>query len=437
MSAAEVVTALAAARKAVQLYPSTHPAHAEALGVLVGAADRASAAGPLVLNLHEGRLYHESVVLPDDTHGAATVAEAFEARSIESLSLNVGFSSADALALTEVLSLRPSPDLDVEAELAARGAVSISVSFLEDEEDEERQERDRQRQADRAMYQRAVAALRRIQQQFSAGGSGDLSGTGELVEGVMQRMLDDPSAVMGLATIRSGGERNLFHSLNVMIYALALGQRLGLPEEGLSSLGLSALMHDVGKSAFIEDDPSQAEPMRVMHPAVGAEILQRVALEDPAPMLVAYEHHMYSDGTGWPERPSDYVAHPYTRMVSIANRYENLTNPEPGHDALTPDRAIVQVLREGATILDPFFSRLFANALGVFPVGCLVRLSDQSVAVVVRTGEDPLAPVVKLAYDSRGVDTEDADEVDLAASDMRILEVIDPEMLNVAVADKL
>lgn len=436
MSAAEVVTALAAARKAVQLYPPTHPAHGEALEALTTAVERASSSGQLVINWHEGRLYHDSLVLPDDTHGAASVAESFEARSIESISMNPGFGPADALGLTEVLSLRPSPQLNIEAELAARDVVSVSLSFLEDD-DPEKEERDRQREADRAMHHRALTALRRIRQQFSAGGSGDLSGTGELVEQVMSRMFADPSAVMGLATIRGNGDASLFHSLNVMIYSLVLGHRLGLPEEGLSSLGMSALLHDIGKAAFIEDDPSQQEQMRAMHPKVGAEILQRAGLEDPAPMLVAYEHHMAGDGGGWPEREPGYVAHPYSRMVSIANRYDNLVSPPAGQDPLTPDRAIIQVLREGSTVLDPFFSRLFANALGVFPVGCLVRLSNLSVAVVVRTAEDPLAPVIRIAYDPMGNEQEAAEELDLAASDLHIVEVIDPDSLQVQVADKL
>jgi HD-GYP domain-containing protein (c-di-GMP phosphodiesterase class II) len=174
-----------------------------------------------------------------------------------------------------------------------------------------------------------------------------------------------------------------------------------------------------------------------MHPQVGAEILQRTALDDPAPMLVAHEHHMGADGSGWPERPEDYVAHPYSRMVAIADRYENLVSAERNGSALTPDRAIVQVLRESATSLDPFFSRLFANALGVFPVGCLVRLSDHSVGVVARTGEDPLAPVVRLAYDERGAELRDGPDVDLSESDVRIVEVIHPQSLNVAIAEKL
>ncbi len=237
--------------------------------------------GPLALNCYEGRLYSNSTAVPADARNAETLAEAFEARNIESLTFHPGATMQDALGLVEVLSLRPTPSLDVEEELGARGVTAINVALLS-KDDEESAEKDRQRQADRMMYQRALAALRRVQQRLAAGG-GDIGETGALVGSVMQRLLNDPPAVLGLATISGSGERDLFHSLNVMIYALALGQRLGLPEEGLQSLGMSALLHDVGKSAFDRGDMMQAEPMRQMHPRVGAEILQRVALEDPAP----------------------------------------------------------------------------------------------------------------------------------------------------------
>jgi putative nucleotidyltransferase with HDIG domain len=432
-----VVTALAGTRKAIQLYPPTHPAHGEALDALVDSVAAATASGPLVLNWHQGRLYHESAVIPDEVHGSASIAEAFEARGIESLTFQHLFNRQDALGLTQVLSLKPSPSLDIEAELAGREVTGVTAAFLEDDEDPEREERDRQRQADRAMYQRLLVVLKHLKEQFSAGATADLGDTVSVVTGVIDRLLTDPGAVLGLATIRGDSDRTLFHSLNVMIYALALGQRLGLPEEGLQSLGLSALLHDVGKSAFDGDDPGQREAMRDLHPKVGAEILQRVGLEDPGPMLVAYEHHMMSDGGGWPERPADYVAHPYSRMVAIADRFENLVSGQGDREPLTPDRAIVQVLREAGTVLDPFFARLLANALGAFPVGCLVRLTDHRVGVVCRPGEDPLAPVVRVTYDERGSEIEEPVEVDLADEAARIVEVITPDALNVEVGDKL
>lgn len=438
MSAPEqIVSTLMGARRAVQLYPPSHPEYDAALDALTIAIREATAAGPTSLNCYEGRLYSNSIALPGDAHGAEALAHAFETRSIESLTFQPGVRTEDALGLVQVLSLRPSPDLEVEAELEKRGVLGISVALLAKEPDEEQAEKDRQRQADRLMYQRAIAALRRVRQRLATGGA-DMGESGELVGSVMQRLLSDSSAVLGLATMKGSSERDLFHSLNVMIYALALGHRLGLPEEGLQSLGMSALMHDVGKTAFDASEPAQTEATVQMHPRVGAEILQRLALDDPAPMLVAFEHHMRPDGAGWPEQPEPYHPHPFSRMVAIANRYENLTNP--GSDQLqplTPDKAVVRVLREGGTVLDPFFVRLFASALGAFPVGCVVRLSDQSVGVVVRVGDDPLAPIVRLTYDDRGAELDEPDDVDLASSDVRIVEVIHPDSLRLDVADKL
>lgn len=431
-----VIAALSSARRGIQLYPVTHPAYQESLDDVVSAVVAAAASGSFTINLYEGRLYHESTVLPETAFGAPAIAEAFDSRRIESLTFHPSFHSADALGLIEVLSLKPSPSLDVEAELGVRSVTSVTVSFLEDETDEERQERDRQRQADRALYQRVITALRSLQERLSSAGVADFDSMGGLVGGVMERMITDQSAVLGLATIHNQNEHTLFHSLNVSIYAIALGQRLGLPEEGLYSLGLSALLHDVGKAAFDADDPSQTEACTLMHPKVGSEILQRVGLEDPAPMLVAYEHHMNADGTGWPEREEGYVAHPYSRMVSIANRYENLTDPGHG-EGLTPDKAIIQVVRESDKSLDPFFARLFANALGVFPVGCMLRLSDQSVGVVVRPTDDPLLPVVRLAYDALGDELDDGDEIELADSGLTIVEVVTPSALNVDVSEKI
>jgi putative nucleotidyltransferase with HDIG domain len=437
----DIVVALGACRRAVQLYPPSHPAFIEALDWLESSVHELATSEPFVLNVHQGRLYHGSAVISDEGAGVQSVAEALEERSIESLTFLPSLTRADALGLVEVLTLRPGPQLDVSAELSSRGVYGVSVAFLAEEfevEDAlEREERDRLRDQDRALYNRLLSSLRTISQQLAVGGGVDLAQTNGMVSGVLDRLLEDPSAMLALATIRGVGERTLFHSLNVMIYSLALGSRLGLPDESLPTLGTAALLHDVGKSAFDADDPSQAEQMRLLHPQIGAEILQRVSLDDPAPLLAAYEHHMHVDGTGFPARQENYIAHPYSRMIAVANHYENLTNATGSRAALTPDRAVLQILRDASTLLDPFFARLFASALGVFPVGCLVRLSDQSVGVVERPGTDPLAPQVRLTFDASGVELERPEPVNLSAGDIRIVEVIAQESVNIAAADKL
>lgn len=432
-----IVTALAQARKATQLYPPSHPSFGAAIGDLVTTARGATAGGPFTLNLHQGHLYHESTVLPDDLPGVQAMAEAFEARKIESMSLHPGFGETDALGLTETLGLKPGAALDVEKELASRGVSNVSLAFLSGEDDECREERDRQRQQDRAMYGQLISALRTVQARMSAGGALDVGTAGSVVSGIAGRLDEDQSAILALAAMRSTTEADLFHATNVMIYTLTLGSALGLPEEGLTSLGISAVLHDIGKSAFDASDASQAQAIKVLHPSVGAQILGRLPDEDKAPMLVAYEHHMGMDGSGYPDRLADYVPHPFSRMVAIADRYENLSKPDAYGVALTPDRAVAQILRESRGPLDPLFARLFAKALGVFPVGCLVRVSDMRVGVVSGAGTDALSPKVKILYSADGLDVEDPPELRLDEEGLAIIEVIDPGALAVEISERL
>lgn len=435
--AVAVVTALASSRKASQLYPPTHPAFTTAIDSLLDAVASACAHGPLTLNLHLGHLYDGNTVISEEAPGVAAMAEALEARKIESLTLHPGFGPADAIGLVEVLSLRPSPTLDAEAELLARGVTAVTVAFLADDSDQERVERNRIREQDRGLHGLLIAVIRTVFADITESRKADTEAVGDAVDKIMRRLLDDQAAVLGLATLNSNTENHLFHAVNVMIYSLTLGAALGLPEEGLASLGVSALLHDIGKAAFDSDDPSQAEVMRRLHPEIGASLLSRRSDGDLSPMLVAYEHHMHVDGGGFPDRPSGYAGHPYSRMVAIANRYANLTMDRPDMESFTPDQAIQQILREAGSALDPMFARLFAKAMGVFPVGCLVRLTDQSVGVVCRPGSDPLAPVIRILYDAGGISLDSPFETALADSDLSIVEVVDPKSLSLIVGERL
>jgi len=258
-----------------------------------------------------------------------------------------------------------------------------------------------------------------------------------MVEQIMRRLMEDEAAVLGMATINAGSEEELLHGINVMIYSLHIGVALGLPEEGLTSLGISALTHDIGKVAFDRGDPAQETEMERLHPTVGADMLSRVPDETHAPMLVAYEHHMGTDGSGYPERTQDYVAHPYSRMVSVANRYDRLSKAGENGEPTTPDKAVAALLRRAGGELDPFFTRLFVRVLGVFPIGCVVRLSDHSVGIVCARGEDLFAPQVRVVLGVDGLELDEPVDVDMAGDDRSVVEVVAPEDLGVTVSEYL
>jgi HD-GYP domain-containing protein (c-di-GMP phosphodiesterase class II) len=436
-NATEVVVTLGGAKKAVQLYPPAHPAYGEAMDALVGAVHVATVEGPFALNWHQGRLYDGSVVIPEDLHGVESVAVTLEERGIESLTFSSEFARADALGLIDVLALKPEEGLDVESELMSRGVQGVSVAFLAKGDEGEDDAFSRSRKQDRALHARLTSTSGTLSEQLAAGTSADLSATSSAVASLLGRLKADPSSIIALATIRSDATTMASHASAVMIYTSALGQGLKLPDEAMERLATAALLHDVGKAAFDLNDPIQAEACRSLHPRVGAEELQQLVLDDPSPMLVAYEHHMGADGSGFPERPADYVPHPYSRMVAVADHYENLIHPDDGSDGITPDKAILGVLREAGKKLDPFFARAFAQVLGVFPIGCVVRLSDQTVGVVARTSDDPLAPVVRLAFDERGFEFSEPPEIELAAGYVRIVEVMSANALDLEVSEIL
>jgi hypothetical protein len=214
----DVVVALGACRRAVQLYPPSHPAFKEALDSLEAAVSGVAMDEPFVLNVHQGRLYHGSTVISDEGAGVQSVSEALEERSIESLTFLPSLTRADVLGLVEVLSMRPGPDLNVGQELSERGVFGITVAFLaeasEVEDALEREERDQLREQDRALYNRLLASLRTVSRQLASGSGADLSQASGMVTTVLGRLLEDPSAMLALATIRGVGERTLFHSLN-------------------------------------------------------------------------------------------------------------------------------------------------------------------------------------------------------------------------------
>lgn len=433
----DLVVALSAARKALHLYPPTHPKYGEAIGTLMEATGICLAEGPFTLNVHLGRLYHGSQVLPTDAPGMRSLTETLEAHRVESITIHEGFEQRDAEALIEILGMRPSLSMEVAAELEKQRVSTVTVSALVDEDAQEAEERDRLRQQDRALYNRLVGVLRTLTQRMQKTGQPDVGDAGIIVEGILARLMEDSAAVLGLATMTGNTESNLFHSINTMIYALILGVGLGIPEEGLTTLGVSALLHDVGKIAFDVSDPEQAEKARYLHPKIGAEVLSRLPEQDRTPMLVAYEHHMGRDGSGYPEREADYVTHPYSRMVAIADRYDRLTTPLPDGLGHTPDQAVMQLLRDTLTTLDQTMTRLFVKQLGVFPVGCVVRLSDQSVGIVSGMTGDSLRPRVRVMYNPGGLSLDAPKDIDLAEAGLEVVETVDPENLQVRVSDHL
>jgi HD-GYP domain-containing protein (c-di-GMP phosphodiesterase class II) len=178
----------------------------------------------------------------------------------------------------------------------------------------------------------------------------------------------------------------------------------------LREFGLAALMHDIGKVRTpieILNKPEKLtdEEFAIMkrHTIDGAEIL-RATPEVPtlAPVL-AFEHHLRIDGSGYPtniKRPTLNLA---TLLCSIADVYDAMRSQRAYQRAFPTDR-ILEVLRGGERkLFDQHLVRRFVQLIGIYPVGNVVRLNTGVLAIVTRVhAPDPHRPSVKVISDAAG-----------------------------------
>lgn len=273
----------------------------------------------------------------------------------------------------------------------------------------------REASAARRAYSGAVETVTEVMGSLRAGERPDLSVVRKTAEELVERVLEDPQALFELSLIRRFDEYTYAHCVNVSLYALALGARLGLKRETLCELGYAGLFHDAGKARlprWLIDKPdpfTESEWLEVRrHPALGARLLLDLARpKDRAharAAVVAFEHHLAYDGSGYPKLPAPRRQDLFSRVCAIADAFDAMTSGRVyAKTPMPPDEAVRRLLQDAGKAFDPLLLRLFIGVVGVFPIGTLLLLDTDERAVVRRNrAGQPLNPEILLVSDSRG-----------------------------------
>ena len=342
----------------------------------------------------------------------------------------------DRLALTTARNLRVEP---------AKGA----------EIDEHREPDDHAKQAAKLTYFQSVSVAKEVLTDVRLGKAVNLRRVKRAVQSIVDQVLNNESSIMGMTALRDYDEYTFTHSVNVCIFSVVIGQKLGLTKIQLYELGLGALFHDIGKqrvdpavvnktSGLTDEEWFQMQ----QHPTEGLLSLFSMRGLSEVPyraMLLAYEHHMKKDLTGYPKNKRPRTPTLFSRVVATADGFDAATSKRSYQSQPWPPDEVMREMRDNPHRgYDPLLVKALINVTGVFPVGTMCILDTHELAVVVAKNPDPTRihqPIVKVIANNMGVMidpvTIDLAETDPATGSLRrtILKTSDPDRYGIKVSD--
>lgn len=326
----------------------------------------------------------------------------------------------------------------------------IKYSFEEDElidEDETKKIRVKARK----VFFSALAVVQNNSQQVRNQNAVNIAKTKRAVQGLVDIILKDESAMVELTTLRNFDDYTYVHSVNVCVLSLVLGYHLGMDRKRLSQLGVGALLHDIGKMKLPVElinkpdtyDDNDWQLMR-KHPIFGVKFLYKTrALEETTgrASTAIFEHHVSYNGSGYPELLSRRMPALYARIVSIADTYNAMTSGRAYHrKTIMPDEVITNMVNRVGKDFDPLLLKIFINAIGIYPVGTVVTTSNDEIGIVSKNNpSNPENPEVKIIGDENGLFNKgDVKVIDLSKeAGVSITRMIDGEEFNIDNAEYL
>ncbi|HXY70651.1 MAG TPA: HD domain-containing phosphohydrolase, partial [Gemmatimonadales bacterium] len=323
------------------------------------------------------------------------------------------------------------------------------------ESDISEEEEERAKEHAKRTYQRSVAVTKEVINSVRMGRTASVKKVKRAVQAIVDQVLSAESALVGLTTLRDYDDYTFTHSVNVCIFAVALGRKLGLNKLQLFDLGMAALFHDVGKSkvpleVLNKDGSLDEEEWRIMtaHPWLGVLTLFAMRGYGEIPyrsMITAYEHHMKADLTGYPKCLRPRQVSIFSKIIAVADGFDAATSRRTYQTTpIQPDGVLKEMLENPKRGYDPILVKAFINLIGVYPVGTLIILDSYELALVTAANSNPEfvhRPMARIVSDATGTIVYPGHVVDLsereAAGGFRrsIIKVSNPEKYGIRVSD--
>jgi putative nucleotidyltransferase with HDIG domain len=232
-----------------------------------------------------------------------------------------------------------------------------------------------------------------------------IAATHDVVDDIADSVERHPQALIGLARLKAADDYTFMHALAASALMVALARALGLADDEVREAGMAGLLHDVGKveipsSVLNKPDTLNDKEWQIMrsHAERGCAMLRDTPDVNEGVLDAVLHHHEKMDGSGYPHRLHGEQISRLARMTAICDVYDAVTSHRAYNPGWEPTVA-VRKMAEWNGHFDEALFQCFVRTIGIYPLGSLVRLKSQRLAVVV--DHDPgnlLQPIVKVFF---------------------------------------
>ncbi len=251
------------------------------------------------------------------------------------------------------------------------------------------------RERARKDYTCAKASIEEVVQKIKEGkGEVGIGKTVRVVQNIVTNLIEDDEVYSAISTLRVFDDYIYTHSVNVAMLSMCIGRRINLSRRTLVSLGMCALFHDLGKIEIPnevlhkKEELDDSELLLIEEHSLNSSRLLlklKASPDSKARILVPmFEHHLKYDLSGYPHADWKKPLTLFGKIISIADKYDTLTSSRAYRKSLlSPDRALGYMFDRAGKDYDPTLIKVFINILGVYPVGTLLKLDTDELALVV------------------------------------------------------
>jgi HD-GYP domain-containing protein (c-di-GMP phosphodiesterase class II) len=236
----------------------------------------------------------------------------------------------------------------------------------------------------------------------------DLQNVSKAVSPMVHSVIRNPDPCLWWATTRPATNYHHDSALRTSVFAAVLGRRLGLPVPDLVSMAIGGMLFDIGKSRLentilkgVSKFNDEEIALIRRHVEIGLKILDRSGIEDPQIIEYVAHHHERFDGSGYPQQLADDMIPAFGRIAGLVDCYSAMTSSRGYARIKSPAEAINQLYKLKDVHFHTDLIEEFIQTIGVYPVGALVEMTSDEVAVVVAQSRTRrLRPVILLLLDA-------------------------------------